>query len=42
MTESGSVHTPWTRAELVPHSGPPGVACWGDTGALLVKRYFST
>ena len=26
----------------MPHRGPPGVACRGDTGALLVKRYFST
>jgi hypothetical protein len=36
------VHTPWTRAERVPHRRPPGVACRGGTGALLVKRYFST
>jgi hypothetical protein len=26
----------------VPHRGPPGLACRGDTGALLVERYFST
>ncbi len=25
----GSVHAPWTRAERVPHRGPPGVACRG-------------
>ena len=29
--------TAWTRTWK-----PPGVACRGDTGALLVKRYFST
>ena len=34
MTESGSVHRPWTRAERVPHRRPPGVACRGDTGAV--------
>ena len=31
-----------TRAERVPHRGLQGVACRGDTGPLLVKRYFST
>jgi len=25
-----------------PHRGPLGVSCRGDSGALLVKRYFST
>jgi len=43
VTKRGrSVHAPWTRAGRVPHRGPPGVACRGDTGPLLVKGYFST
>jgi hypothetical protein len=43
VTKHGrSVHAPWTRAERVPYRGPLGVSCRGDTGALLVKRYFST
>ena len=43
VTKHGrSVHASWTRAERVPDRGLPGVACRGDTGALLVKRYFST
>jgi hypothetical protein len=40
--EARPQRAPWTRAERVPHRGPPGVARRGDTGALLVKRYFST
>jgi hypothetical protein len=35
------VHAAWTRAERCRTAGH-WVACRGDTGALLVKRYFST